>query len=309
MKLADPIAIIVGSKGQDGRLLEEKLKELHYSVVGLGRDTLDITNPSEVDDFFSDMKPKEIYFLAAYHHSAEEYPNGENELFTKSFDIHVLAVVNILEALVNHSSHSRFFYASSCLVFDVVDGKIQTELTRYNPETPYAITKTAGTLVCQYYRNSKNLFTSVGILYNHNSPLRKPMFAAKKIVSAAARISRGQQKFLTLGNLDDKLDWGYAPDYVEAMIRILQLSKPNDYVIATGEVHSVREFTKLAFEYFGLDYLSYVTTDENLLVRESLVRIGSSERLQKDTGWKPTLSFKEMVHRLAEAENYDACNQ
>ena len=296
-----PVALIVGSDGQDGQLLKKKLKSIDYSIVEITKNTMDITNPKQVSELISRTKPKEIYFLAAFHHSSEEDISNDRELFRNSIDIHVIATVNFLDAITFHSPESRFFYSSSCLVFAPSDA-LQTEDTELKPESVYGISKTAGMMVCQYYRKKKNVYASIGILYNHESSLRAKNFVSRKIIVAAARIAREGKGYLKLGNLYAQVDWGYAPDYVDAMHRILKLDEPNDFIIATGESHSVKEFSKLAFGYFGLDYKKHVKTDNNILTRENLTRIGDSSRLRKETGWSPTISFKTMITEMAKAE-------
>jgi len=296
-----PVAIIVGSDGQDGQLLKIKLKSLDYSIVGITKNTIDITNPKQVSKLISKTKPKEIYFLAAFHHSSEEDINNDRELFCRSIDIHVTATVNFLDAITFHSPLSRFFYSSSCLVFAPSD-VLQSEYTELKPDGPYGISKAAGMLACQYYRERKKVYASIGILYNHESSLRAKNFVSRKIISSAARIARERKGHLKLGNLEAQVDWGYAPDYVDAMHRILKLDKPNDFIVATGKSHSVNEFSEIAFSYFGLDHRKYVKTDKSILVRENLMRIGDSSRLRKATGWSPTISFEAMVRKMATEE-------
>ncbi|MCG3773114.1 MAG: GDP-mannose 4,6-dehydratase [Nitrosomonadaceae bacterium] len=302
MKTDRPIAVIVGSGGQDGQLLAENLQGIGYEVVGLRRDTINIANSTEVAKFISGLHPREVYFLAAHHHSSEEASGGEGALFHESFNVNASAVANFLNAIAVHSPSSRFFYASSCLIFPPAENGKQAEATVPRPESAYAISKAAGMLVCQYYRNAKGVFASSGILYNHESPLRGARFLSKKIVSAAVRIARDGYGSLVLGNLASKVDWGYAPDYVDAMRRILQLSSPADYVVATGEAHTVREFAEIAFSSVGLDYQEYVSTKPELLARQNHLRIGDAARLRADTGWSPSISFEEMVQRLVEEE-------
>jgi GDPmannose 4,6-dehydratase len=298
----NPIAVIVGSNGQDGQLLTEKLRSLGYEVLGLHRDSIDITNPESVTQFISDTQPKEIYFLAAHHHSSEDACVDDGELFRKSINIHTIATVNFLDAIAYQSPISRFFYASSCLIFPPMANEIQNENTLLLPENAYAITKVAGMMVCRNYRDTKKVFASVGILYNHESSLRSKRFVSRKIASAAVRIAREGSEILILGNLEVKVDWGYAPDYVDAMHKILQLSQPGDYIIATGEAHSVREFVEIAFDHVGLNYQQYVRTNSQILTRSNLMRVGNPSRLKNDTGWNPSISFKEMVRRLVDAE-------
>lgn len=302
MNKGRPIAVIVGSGGQDGQLLTHQLHVLGYEVVGLRRDTINIENSAEVAKFISGLHPSEVYFLAAHHHSSEEALSSEGALFHESFNINAIAVANFLNAIAAHSPTSRFFYASSCLVFPPAESGKQAEATVPRPESAYAISKAAGMLVCQYYRNTKGVFASVGILYNHESPLRGARFVSRKIASAAVRIARDGYGSLMLGNLESEVDWGYAPDYVDAMRRILQLPSPADYVVATGEAHTVREFAEIAFSAVGLDYQQYVSTKPELLARRNHRRIGDAARLRVDTGWSPSISFGEMVHRLVAEE-------
>ena len=296
-----PVAVIVGSDGQDGQLLQEKLKCIGYSIVGITKKTMDITNPKKVSELISSIQPQEIYFLAAFHHSSEEDINNNRELFCRSFDIHVIAAVNFLDAISFHSPLSRFFYSSSCLVFAPSD-VLQTEDTELKPEGVYGISKAAGMMACQYYREKKKVYVSIGILYNHESSFRAKNFVSRKIISAAAQIAQAGKGYLKLGNLYAEVDWGYAPDYVDAMHRILTLDEPNDFIIATGESHSVKEFSEIAFNYFGLDYSKYIQTDKSVLTRENLTRIGDSSLLREKTGWSPTISFAAMIREMAKEE-------
>ena len=296
-----PVAVIVGSDGQDGQLLKKKLKSIGYSIEKITKDTMDITNPKQVNELISRIKPKEIYFLAAFHHSSEEKIKNDSKLFSKSIDVHVIATINFLDAITFYSPKSRFFYSSSCMVFSP-SNMLQTEETELKPESVYGISKAAGMMACQYYRKKMNVYASIGILYNHESSLRTINFVSSKIISAAAKIAREGKGCLKLGNLYAQVDWGYAPDYVDAMYRILKLDKPNNFIIATGESHSVEEFSEIAFDYFGLNYRKYVKQDKSVLYRENLKRIGDSSRLREKTGWSPTISFKTMITEMAKKE-------
>lgn len=296
------IAVVVGSGGQDGTLLLQLLENLGYEVLGLERGDMDIGDPGAVAGFVSRHKPEEIYFLAAHHHSSEDITGGEGDLFRQSMRTHFDAPVNFLDAITIHSPASRFFYAASSHVFGSPGDAMQTEETPLQPETAYAITKVAGMMACRHYRKMKGVFASVGILYNHESPLRSKKFVTRKIVSAAASIAREGLGSIVLGDLDARVDWGYAPDYVDAMHRILCLEHPGEYIVATGEAHTVREFAEVAFRSVGLDYRNHVSTKTGLLQRQSPVRIGDSARLRRETGWAPSIGFEEMVCRLVEAE-------
>lgn len=300
--MVNRVALIVGSGGQDGRYLCSHLLALGYSVIGLTRGSIDILNPKYVHTLVSDYKPVEIYYLAAYHHSSEDKIVDDATLFHNSFNIHVHGLVNFLSAISTHSSKSRLFYASSSLIFGNPIDEIQTEVSKFNPENHYAFSKVAGMMACRFYRENKSIFAVSGILYNHESPLRSPQFVSRKIVQAAVNIYRLGHGKLRLGNLDDKVDWGYAPDYVDAMHRILQTSAPQDFVIATGIGHTIRDFVSLAFSLLGLDFRKYVTSDSNVLSRNNSSRIGDASLLRRQTGWEPKTSFEDMVAIMIDSE-------
>ncbi len=295
--------MIVGSDGQDGQLLTELLLSLGYEVIGLNRGGIDITEPAPVAKIVSDVHPNEVYFLAAHHHSSEDQYSDEGELFRKSISTHVVAAANFLDAITSRSPASRFFYASSCLVFPPTENGMQAEDTLLRPECAYGISKAVGMAICGHYRVKKGVFASVGILYNHESPLRNGRYVTRKIAAAAARIAKqGGAGELILGDVEARVDWGYAPDYVEAMRLILQTDQPADYVIATGEAHTVGQFADIAFKHVGLDYRDYLSVSPQSLSRKNLTRIGDSSRLRLDTGWKPTVSFEELVCLMVDAE-------
>lgn len=293
--------MIVGSGGQDGQLLAGQLQSLGYEVCGLERKSMDIADPDAVTGLISDMHPQEVYFLAAHHHSSEDESSDEGDLFRQSISTNTVAVVNFLDAIASRSPASRFFFASSCLMFPPSENGMQNEDTLLRPDSAYAITKAAGMAICRHYREKRGVFASVGILYNHESPLRSGRFVTRKIASAAARIAKEGAGGLILGDVEAKVDWGYAPDYVDAMYRILQIDQPAEYVIATGEAHTVRELADIAFRHVGLDYRDHLTEKPQALSRKNLTRIGDSSRLRSHTGWKPTVSFKELVCLMVDA--------
>jgi GDPmannose 4,6-dehydratase len=299
-------AIIVGSGGQDGVLLTEYLMKLGYIVYGVKKNDIDISDPISVNKLISEIHPREVYFLAAYHHSSEDVPENEGDLFRKSFSVHTISAINFLDAIANFSPESRFFYASSCLIFAATEEMMQTENTAFSPETPYAMSKVAGMNACQHYKNKKGVFACSGILYNHESPLRSLRFVTRKIAQAAAKISIAREGDLVLGSLEAKVDWGYAPDFVVAMHKMLQLDKPEDFIVATGESHTVREFAKLAFKHVGLNYLDYVSEKPSTLSRSNFSRIGDPTRLKQRTNWKPTISLEQMVKLMVDAELFSS---
>jgi GDPmannose 4,6-dehydratase len=305
-------AIVVGSEGQDGRLLFDLLSRRDYGVFGVGRDAVrgltegiaapvEVLNGANVAEAVQRVVPDEIYYLAAVHHSSQEVSGDfPRALFRDSFNVNVNGLLNFLEAMRLHAPKSRLFYAASSHVFGVPAASPQNENTPLAPRCVYGITKTAGVRCCGFYRENYGIFAACGILYNHESSYRRAEFVTSKIVRSAVRIKHGQSEKLTLGDLSAKVDWGYAPDYVHAMTRILSLEKPEDFVIASGEAHSVREFVEIAFEAAGLDWKNHVTEDASMIGKSRLGLVGDSSKLRRMTGWSPTVNFKEMVRLLVE---------
>lgn len=296
-------AVVVGSAGQDGTLLTRLLATRGYGVIGLARGDLDILSPGEVAEFIARHRPAELYFLAACHHSSETLPAAEGDLFRTSMRVHFDAAVNFLDAIYIHSPLTRFFYAASSHVFGPPANNLQNEDTPLQPDSIYGITKAAALMACRRYREAKGIFASVGILYNHESNLRGEEFVSRKIAKAVARIARaGRRGTVVLGDLQARADWGYAPDYVDAMNRILQLDQPADFVVATGETHTVAEFAEIAFAAAQMDYRAHVTAQPAVLARRNPPRVGDASRLRKATDWRPSLDFATMVRRLVEVE-------
>jgi GDPmannose 4,6-dehydratase len=304
-------ALIVGSGGQDGRLLYDFLLQRGYDVIGIEKTSVrsnrsivyhsvDILNGDEVTALLSSLQPNEVYYLAAFHHSSEDkvLHLAPRQMLQASMDIHVRGLINFLEAILQSSRQSRLFYAASCRVFGNPSRAPQDEQTPFNPVCAYGISKAAGVQCCRYYRQEHDVFAATGILYNHESHLRKESFVSQKIIRGARRIQQKRQDRLILGNLSITRDWGYAPDYVEAMQRLLQLGKPEDVVIATGEGHSVKQFVQIAFNLLGLDWEHYVMEEPHILQGPQPVYIGDPQRLIKLTGWRPSLSFQEMISQL-----------
>lgn len=307
-------AIIVGSRGQDGQLLWSQLAERGYALLGCTRmgvvgDQLaadlrsarihDAPMVANLVDFF---RPDEIYFLAAHHHSAEEGDDNPAELFRHSLDVNVLALVNFLEAVRRCSPASRLFYAASSHVFGSPAGAMQDETTPINPDSAYGISKAAGLFACRHYRRDHGIFAAAGMLYNHESTLRSERFLSCKVARGVARIKQGKEEILALGNLDAVADWGYAPDYTDAMRRILAAPAADDFIIATGKPHTVRDFARIAFESAGLDYARHVVSDPAIVRRNAGTLVGNPTHLMKTTHWQPTLDFAGMVRCLVAHE-------
>jgi GDPmannose 4,6-dehydratase len=306
-------AIIVGDRGQDGSLLRASLERQGIQVVGVGREQLSlpqyisgvsqagfsIANTEQVAALVEATRPSEVYYLAAHHVSSEESgaDNSPSE-YDAYHRVHVVGLLNFLWAIRNHSPLCRLFYAGSSLVFNGSHGPIQTEETPFSPVGFYGLTKAQGIYICREFRRRHGIFASVGILYNHESALRPLKFLSKKLISSAHQISLGLQKDLSVGNLGAEADWGYAPDFVEAFQKVLRIEAADDFVIATGESHSVSEFAQIVFNHYGLEPTSYIRESPTALLRHLPRKVGDSSKLRQATGWKPRFDFQEMVKTL-----------
>jgi GDPmannose 4,6-dehydratase len=310
-------ALIIGSAGQDGRLLSERLEREGCAVVGVERNRVtcnpgagpafgsrvDILDPAAVDDLVGSFSPDAIFYLAAYHHSAEDKSLPDDvELYARSHDVHVRGLIHVLEAIRKRTPQSRLFYAASSHCFGEPPSGIQDESTPLRPRCVYGITKTAGVGLCRMYRANHRVRASAGFFYNHESAYRARKFLSAKIVHAAVQISRGKRDKLVLGDLAARVDWGFAPDYADAMIRILHLETADDFIVATGQSHSVEEFVAIAFARVGLVWRSYVEVEPSIIGKPRTTLIGDSTKLRRATGWSQSVTFQQMVELLVDAE-------
>lgn len=301
-------SLIIGSAGQDGQLLAELLAGQGRPVIACSRETISgpglaparprLHDPAWVDDLIKELRPEQVYYLAAMHHSSEECASNDSAAFASMYAVNTQGLVNVLEAIRKHSTATRLFYAASAHIFGMPTVSPQDENTPVQPTTLYGISKTTGMFSCRYYRNVHGIFSVTGILYNHESALRPHNFLSAKISRAVAEIQLGKRRELVLGNLHSVVDWGYAPDYVRAMQAMLDQASAKDFVIATGIAHTVRDFAEIAFASVGLDYRDYVRSDASLIQREHGTLVGNPARLQRATGWRPSISFEEMVQQL-----------
>jgi len=324
-----PKALITGITGQDGSYLAEFLLDKGYEVHGLirrsstfntdridhiyvdphdpnGRFYLhygDLSDGGQLSGLIYNIHPDEIYHLGAQSHVRVSFDMPE---FTG--DITGLGTTRLLEAIRRSGVKARFYQASSSEMFGSAPAP-QNEDTPFEPRSPYAAAKVYAYWMVKNYREGYNIFACNGILFNHESPRRGETFVTRKITRAVARIKYGLQKKLYLGNLDAKRDWGYAPDYVKAMWLMLQQDSPQDFVIATGESHSVREFLNEAFSSVGLDWQQYVEIDPKYF-RPTEVELlqGDAGRAKKILGWEPTVGFKELVRIMVDADIKDLQN-
>lgn len=303
--------LIVGSGGQDGSLLRELAGQQAGSVVGVTRDGVDVDgrkqpfdigNSAQVRDLMAALQPREVYYLAAKHHSSEDSTPQDGTLFQESLRVNVLGLVAFLDAIRAVSTSSRLFYASSSHVFGADGPPSRDESTPLNPESIYGISKAAGQLACRFYRKAHNVFAAVGVMFSHESPLRRDGFVSKVIVRGAVGVKRGRVRKVVLGDLDASADWGYAPDYVAAMSKILSLDVPDEFIVATGKCHTVGEFAHAAFSALGLDYREHVELAPGMLKRRAAAFSGNPAKLMRATGWRPSLSFQDMVRDLVNAE-------
>ena len=300
-------AIIIGSRGQDGQYLFQNLLKKNYEVIGLDlntvdsassriKKTIDILRSKQVSHLLKQQKPDEVYYLAAFHQSSQDKADNDAEVFKKCLDVNVRGLFNFLEDIRRYSPMTRLFYAASSHIFGQPLCPVQDEKTPLQPHCIYGITKTAGLNLCRFYRQTHSVFASVGILYNHESPLRSPQFVSQKIVQTAIAIKHKREKKLVIGDLKVKIDWGYAADYVEAMRRILQLPQAGDFIISSGRAHTIEEFVKEVFALLQLDWRSFV--EENpLLITKKLKNnlVGDHRKLTQATGWRPTVDLKGLI--------------
>lgn len=316
-------ALITGVTGQDGSYLSELLLSKGYEVHGLKRrsssfntERLDgvyrdihesgvtfFTHYSDLADSVSlinlirEIQPDEIYNLAAQSHVRVSFDIPEY-----TGDVTALGVARILEAIRAAGVSTRFYQASSSEMFGASPAP-QDESTPLQPQSPYGVAKLYGHWMTVNYREAHDLFACSGILFNHESPRRGETFVTRKITRAVARIKVGMEKKLYLGNLDAKRDWGYAPEYVEAMWRMMQQDEPQDYVVATGQAHTPREFCQVAFDHVGLDWQDYVEIDPRYYrPLEVNHLLGDATKAGRELGWKPKTTFVELVRLMVDAD-------
>jgi GDPmannose 4,6-dehydratase len=310
-------ALITGITGQDGSYLAELLLEKDYRVVGMQRRTStetvgrvahlldrmelvqgDLLDQLSLIDLVQRYQPDEVYNLAAQSFVPTSW---QQPVLTGEFT--AIGVTRVLEAIRLAKPDARFYQASSSEMFGKVQAVPQNESTPFYPRSPYGISKLYGHWITINYRESYDLFACSGILFNHESPRRGIEFVTRKISNGVARIKLGLTDRLALGNLQAERDWGYAPDYVEAMWMMLQRDQPDDFVVASGRTHSVQRFCELAFDAAGLKWESYVVVDERFLrPAEVDLLVGDASKARAQLGWRPSVSFEQMVEIMVDAD-------
>jgi len=310
-------ALITGISGQDGSYLAELLLDKGYEVYGLVRrlslenyDRIehirekikfisgDLNDQTSLDEAIRQVKPDEVYNLAAQSFVPASW---KQPILTA--EVTALGVLKLLEAIRKNKPDTKFYQASSSEMFGRVREVPQKETTPFYPRSPYGVAKTFAHYITVNYRESYNIFACSGICFNHESPRRGLEFVTRKITDGAVRIKLGLAKELRMGNLEAKRDWGFAGDFVEAMWLMLQQDQPDDYVIATGETHSVKEFIEAAFAYLNLDWQRYVVVDKEFYrPAEVDLLIGDATKARSKLGWKPKVNFRQLVEMMVQED-------
>jgi GDPmannose 4,6-dehydratase len=310
-------AFITGITGQDGSYLAEILLEKGYEVYGMVRRSSSF-NTARIDHVFGDIelvfgdladgsvlnqlmrkiRPDEVYNLGAQSHVRVSFDIPEY-----TADVDALGTLRLLDAIREEGVDCRFYQASSSEMFGAVAETPQSEETKFHPRSPYGVAKVFGYWIARNYREAYGMYAVNGILFNHESPRRGPTFVTRKITRAVGAILRGEQDELRLGNLEAKRDWGYARDYMDGAWRMLQADEPEDYVLATGETHTVEEFLEEAFTYAGLDWRNHVKTDPRYFrPAEVDLLIGDYSKAKEKLQWEPTVRFQELVRMMVDAD-------
>lgn len=297
-------ALIVGANGQDGKLLTEYLQQQQVDVIGIDKNSqIDLTDAICIEDLITKTRPDQIFYLAACNKSAEQVDQDSPTDLDDYINIQSKGLHNFLYAIRKHQIPTRLFYAASSLVYGNYNSEtLIDENTAFAPACFYGITKTFGISLCRMYREKYGVFAVSGILFNHESEHRKPYFLTKKIVQTAVQIKLGQTDKLILGALDNIVDWSHAEDFICAFDSMLKSKTPNDYIIASGQGHTIRQFVEIAFSTLDLDWQKYVTVKQDFIQRNAVTRIGNSYKLKTELGWQPKYTFKDMILDLVNKE-------
>lgn len=314
------IAFVTGMTGQDGPYLAKLLLEKDYKVYGLIKRysnpnldnikflgiendielvTGDITDDASMNHIIKNIRPNEFYNLAA-----QSFVGASWDLNKLTTEVNALGPLNILNAIKVHNSSTRYYQASTSEMYGNSDGGMQNEHTKFKPRSPYGVAKLYAYWITVNFRESYGLHTTNGVLFNHESPLRGIEFVTRKITDGVARIKLGLKDKITLGNLDAKRDWGFAGDFVEAMWLMVQKDEPSDYVVSTGEQHTIREVLEISFNRLGItDWEKFVESDPRFKRPAELHSLcGDSSKARKELGWEPKTSFKQLIEMMVDAD-------
>ena len=294
------VAMIVGSEGQDGILMRALLEVEGLECESINKANCDIRDFNQVLSAIAVTKPVYLFYFAAHHTSAtEEQLIEKNQAY---FEVNTIGVLNCLDAIKLTSPDTRFFFTSSSLIFKPSLKERLNEHSKLLLNDLYTISKHASMKLCNYYRETFGLHTTVGIMFNHESRYRKSKFVSKKLVEYVAAIGQGTTDKLSLGDLSTVVDWGAAEDYMEAAYQLLINDKVGNFVISSGSGHSIREFCEVAFSYKGLDYKEFVSTNQKSVSRINHTRIGDNTKLKEAIGWMPKTSFEKMICNMIDSQ-------
>ena len=317
-------AIVTGIYGQDGSYLVEKLIKKGYEVHGIIRKPysfsagkiqaylnsikikpilheISLNNYENIAMLFKKVKFHECYHFAATHYSSSKSIKERENIDRILYENNVLSASNLIHSISQHSPSTNYIQAGSCLMYETSNESLQNEKTPYSSNSNYGQSKIVAAQLAESFRQ-KGLHMSTAILFNHESPRRSVDFVTQKIAQGVASIKSGQNKMLKLANLDSKKDWGYAPDYVDAMWRMAQLKEPEDFVLATGKLHSIEDFVKEAFSLIGIsNWSSYIEIDNRLAFKTGVSLLGDPQKAYSKLDWKHSLNFKQLVKKMVES--------
>lgn len=295
------VAFIVGSDGQDGKILYSKINQTYDSIILINKNNFDLSKELVIQKLIKKHKPSNIFYFAAYHNSAEEEQKNNFFFIKNSYEVNYKYPLYFLQAIDKFHKECKFFFASSSLIFKPSKLRVNENSIR-DPREIYSYFKNETMKLCKYYRDNKNIFVNVGILFNHESEYRKNTYLSKKIILHAIKNYNGSKKKLILGNLNSFIDWSYAYDIIDAILLMNNLKKSSDFIICSGKKYSIKNFVEYTYSYLGLNYKKYVKLDKKILFRKPEIRIGNYSKLNKATGWRPKTNLKEMIEKIVDSQ-------
>lgn len=292
--------LIIGSDGQDAKIIYNKLNNYNNELILYKKNEINLCSSDVIKSIIKKTQFDYIYYMAAFHHSSESHEKIEKDILLESINVNSTPILYFLKYIYEYSPRTKFFYPSSSLIFK--NNGLKNENSQINANCPYSLSKIIGMNYCNYFRVHMKIFASIGIFFNHESEYRKKNFFTKKIITNLVKIYKKKQSYLEVGSLKKKVDMGYAYDYMEAVVKIMNHKKPDNFVIATGKLVTLKDFVKIAFSYFNLDYKKYVKINTDLNLRKNYEIYGDISKIKKKVGWYPKTSLKEMISHLINAE-------
>ncbi len=292
--------LIVGSEAQDSKIIIKKLKPYKNELILFKKNEINLTSQQSIKSLIKNNLPDCIYYMAAFHHSSEDLQKIRKDILYESLNINSLPILYFLKSIYEFSPKTKFFYPSSSLIFK--NSGFNNENSETEANCAYSLSKIIGMNYCNYFRNKAKIFASVGIFFNHESEYRKKNFFTKKLITSLVNIYKKKQSYIEVGDFNKKIDMGYAYDFMDAVLKIMNHKKPDNFVIATGKLINLKDFVKIAFSLLNLDYKEYVKINTNLDLRESFVVSGDISKIKKELGWYPKTSLKKMISNLLNEE-------